>query len=464
MQINKRSRRSLKQQNIIFYLLLSFSFGLIAWLGEQHNTQLDISWNQNNTLTETSKILLSQITDTIEFDAYFTGETPEVKSNLERILSMYHTQNPNIKVNYVDISSNPGISREAGINSNGEVVIKLGDKFENIFPVNEQTVSKTLQKLFSSKSHQITFLGGHNERDLFKQENYQYSQLRSEFIKRGIQTQTLNIATEGEIPESTELLVIADPRATPIAGEVEKVLEYLDRGGNLLWLTEPNSENEFDILAEHLGLELLPGTIVDLNTQLLGINDPRFALIAEYPPHPITRDFNTLTIFPEARALEQLDSESWDAEPLLETLPRTWTETDLRPNEELSPDIGSDIQGPLVLSYTLTRSITPYTDTDEEDASEEGIDIDQRVVVIGDADFASNAYLGQAGNLDLALNIVNWLTREDQLIQIPARIAPDSNLQLSPEMQTFSLVFFIFCFPGLIAISGWIIWRKRKNA
>lgn len=461
MRIDRKVHHRILRQNLTFYILLTAVVSMLAWLSTQHRAQLDLSWNQNNTLTETSQTLLQQIDQPVKIDAYYTSETPDVRSNIDRVLAMYTAFSDQLDIQFIDISTNPARSRDARISNNGEVIITLNDKAEHVFPVDEQNISNALQKLLRNKNHQLTFLAGHDERDLHKHETFHYSQLRKALDERGIRTESLNIATAGEIPEQTEVLIIADPKTTAFSGEIEQILAYLDRGGNLLWLTEPGNENDFNLLAEHLGLELLPGTIVDLNTRLLGIDDPRFALIAEYPPHPITQNFNSLTIFPEARALEIFEGENWDADALLETLPRTWTETDLNPNEELTPDPGSDIQGPLTIGYALSRQISPEADPEEEPENDEDL-IEQRVIVVGDADFASNAYLGQAGNLELTLKLVNWLTREEQLLSIPARTAPDTELQLSATMQTVISVSFLILFPLLMSLSGWLIWRKRR--
>ena len=41
-----------------------------------------------------------------------------------------------------------------------------------------------------------------------------------------------------------------------------------------------------------------------------------------------------------------------------------------------------------------------------------------RVVVVGDSDFASNGVLGIQGNRDLFMNMVGWLSQQENLISI----------------------------------------------
>jgi hypothetical protein len=88
---------------------------------------------------------------------------------------------------------------------------------------------------------------------------------------------------------------------------------------------------------------------------------------------------------------------------------------------------------------------------------------DQRVAIIGDADFLSNRYLGNGSNLEIGVNLLNWLSHDDQLIAISPRPAPDTRLELSPQKQIAIATFFLVLMPlGLLA-SGLRIWLKRRR-
>lgn len=85
------------------------------------------------------------------------------------------------------------------------------------------------------------------------------------------------------------------------------------------------------------------------------------------------------------------------------------------------------------------------------------------MLVVGDGDFLSNAYLGNGANLDLGLNIVHWLTHDDELIAIRPRSAPDRTLELSKTAQLFIGFGFLFVIPGLLLTAGILIWLKRRK-
>jgi ABC-type uncharacterized transport system involved in gliding motility auxiliary subunit len=172
-----------------------------------------------------------------------------------------------------------------------------------------------------------------------------------------------------------------------------------------------------------------------------------------------------MTMFPSAAAMEQVEKSDFEKEPLLATLARSWTE--LGPIEgkiAFDADKG-ERQGPLDLGYAVTRPLHPESsdkDVDQE-KSAASTPSEQRIVVVGDGDFLSNTYLGNGGNLELGINMVQWLSRGDALINIPAKIAPDGKLQLSPFASGTIAVGFLFVLPLLlIGIGAWV-WFKRRS-
>lgn len=85
------------------------------------------------------------------------------------------------------------------------------------------------------------------------------------------------------------------------------------------------------------------------------------------------------------------------------------------------------------------------------------------MAVIGDGDFLSNTYLGNGGNLNLGINIINWLSRDDNLIAISATTAPDTQLNLSRNAALLIGFGFLFALPLALFAAGWMIWLKRRR-
>ena len=109
------------------------------------------------------------------------------------------------------------------------------------------------------------------------------------------------------------------------------------------------------------------------------------------------------TLFPEARKVDARESFEfgWKPTQLIDAAPNGWLETG-EIGAKVSFDEKSDIPGPINIAVALER---PY--------GKKG----QRVVVVGNANFLSNTFLANGGNLDLGINMVNWLAGDDSLIR-----------------------------------------------
>jgi hypothetical protein len=225
---------------------------------------------------------------------------------------------------------------------------------------------------------------------------------------------------------------------------------------------DPGPMHGLDPLAKRLGLKFETGVVLDPNISqvgllLFGTDDPRVVLVPSYPPNDITRGFDLNTLFPIAGALKLAETGDWHGADILKTLTNTWLATG-----ELSGSVkfreGKDLPGPLTLGVALSRD-RPGAPRDSSPAAVPS----QRVVVIADSDFLSSAFLGMGGNLQLGLNIVNWLSSDDRLIDVPARTAPDLSLQFSRFDMGIIGFGFVLGVPLLLLGSGLTIWFRRRR-
>jgi ABC-type uncharacterized transport system involved in gliding motility auxiliary subunit len=454
MQVTRTSRRQLQLQNLIFVVGLLVMVGLLAWLSTRYSIEADWTRGGRNTLSLDSRQLLDEMPDDIHITAFAT-ENNVVREHIRDLIARYQRYRPGVDLQFVNPDAEPERTRDLGITMDGELLIAYQGRSEKIQALSEQSLTNALLRIARQKQRKVVFLSGHGERDPGGQANHDFGQFGKMLEKKGIELSTLNLAETPEIPADTNLLVIADPRVSLLTGEVHLLNSYVKQGGNLLWLAEPGSSAELEPVAETLGIEFLPGVIVDATTQLFGIENPAFAIIPSYPMHPITREMSSLTLFPQAAALEVEAPEDWQAEPLLTTLDRSWTEIGPISGTIKFDEDSDERMGPLDIAYVFTRN-RKSASADEESG-------EQRVVVIGDSDFLSNAYLGNAGNVDLGLNLFNWLNHDDQFIAITARTAGDVNLELSKLAQTVIAFGFLFGLPLIMLGSGVGIWWRRRN-
>jgi ABC-type uncharacterized transport system involved in gliding motility auxiliary subunit len=471
MQVTRTSRIRIRLQNIVFVGLFLAVLGLLAWLSTRYVFQADWTAGGRNTLSEGSVKLLQRMEGPIRITA-FAREDEALRGHIKDVVERYQRAKADVMLSFVNPDAEPQRVRDLGITLDGELLVEYQGRQEKIQDLSEQSLSNALQRVALSGERWIVFLEGHGERAPKGQANHDLGEWVRELERSGLKTQRINLAKNPAIPDNTAVLVIAGPQVDLLPGEATLIQQYLDKGGNLFWLGEPGGLHGLETVAEMLGVSFLPGTVVDATTQLFGIQNPAFALVAEYPPHPILRDFAAVTLFPMASALELDDGGDWQSTPLLRTLPRSWSETGEIEGEIRFDEGTGERAGPLTIGVALTRTFDrPESEAGQnaeqtvEDTGpgEDSEGREQRVVVIGDGDFLSNAYLGNGANLDLGLNIIRWLTRDEQFIDIRVKPAPDLTLTLSNTASAVIGIGFLFVVPLALLAGGITIWYRRRR-
>ncbi len=438
-------------ESLLFHLLLIVAAGLIAWLSLRYDAQWDWSAGARNTLSTTSQQMLARLDSPLRVTS-FAPENPLLRQGIREIIQRYQRYKPDVELIFVNPERHPEQVRQLGITLSGELLLEYEGRSETLRQISEQALSNAIQRLVQQQVHWLVPIIGHGERSLAGAANFDLGDFGNELKRKGFQLQPLDIVTAAEIPGNTGLLIIASPRIAYLPSEIEQISDFVAQGGNLLWLTDPDAQHGLESLAKELGVQFLPGTIVDANARSLKIEDPAVAIVPKYPQHPVTQGFELLTIYPHAAAIRITHSQ-WQAMPLLTTLPRTWNETGPIKGEVSRDHSLGEEAGPLHIGVALTREIAGKNAMHQ-----------QRILVIGDGDFLSNAYLGNGGNLNLGLNLIRWLTREDRLLNIPAKTAPDLSLNLSHTATLIIGFGFLAVLPlGLMITGATIGWRRRRR-
>lgn len=457
MEINRKTRLQFRIQNLIFVMLFLAVIGLLAWLSHRYAYESDWTATGRHTLSDTSIAVLSRIEGPVQITA-FAGK--QLQAPIKDFVRRYQKHKSDIELAFVDPNLEPDITRSMGITVEGEMVISYQGRSEHVTNPKEETITNSLQRLLRSQEKKLVFLSGHGERRPDGQANHDYGAFTGYLASKGIKAISHNLNEQPAIPADTAVLVIAGPQIDYLSGEVELIRAYLAQGGNLLWLHDPGRLYNLDELAADLRLQFIKGVIVDPTTQLLGISDPSFALVTRYEQHPITRDFGFMTLFPRASGIKFNGDQTWTALSFLQTIDRSWAEIG-QMQGVVEFDAGQDTPGPLTIGISLTRPL-PSTDTTTAENTPT-TSAEQRVVVVGDGDFLSNAYLGNQGNQELGYNIINWLSHDDNFIAIPVRTAPDTELRMSETGWSILGLFFLIILPVVLLVSGVVIWLRRRK-
>lgn len=454
MRINRGTRTRLRLESALFVTLLLTAVGLLAWLSTRYGAEADWTAAGRNTLSAASRTLLATLDRPVQLTA-FARPDEVLRSRIRNLVERYQRAKPDLHLELVNPDTAPQRVRELNITADGTLLVSYAGRSEKVLDLDEEALTNALQRLARGGERWIVFLEGHGERSPRRDANHDLRLFARELERKGLQIQTLNLAGGTTIPANTSVLVIAGPQTELLPGEVAQVRDYVDRGGNLLWLLDPEPLHGLEPLAEALGLRPLPGLVVDATTRLFGIQQPDFALVPDYPDHELTRNLRSLTVFPQARALEMDAPEGWHPRAILQTAPSTWTETGPLSGEIRMDEGSAERAGPLNLGWALTRRLDAATSPDEGR--------EQRIAVVGDGDFLANTYLGNGGNLDLGLALVNWLNHDDRFIAIPAKTSPDRNLDLSRSASLLIGAGFLVVLPLLLIGGGVVVWLRRRR-
>lgn len=226
-----------------------------------------------------------------------------------------------------------------------------------------------------------------------------------------------------------------------------------------MWLLDDDNLHGLQEVADYLGIKVSPGIVVDRAAEQYGA-DPKMAFASLYGDHPITRNFMLRTVFPEAHQVDGQASDDlgWKVGRLIDVAPNGWLESDKIPagaqNLKVRFDQGKDKAGPINIGVALERTY-----------GKKG----QRVVVIGNANFLANTFITNGGNLDLGINIINWLAGDDRLITIQPMPLKDINVTIPATDQGRLVAWSVFhafqyFIPLGLFVAGLLLWWKRRKA
>lgn len=447
--INKKLRIRLLIQNGLFIVLLLLLVGFLGYLGKEINTQWDLSQNGRNTLSQASIEVLQKMDGPVTVTVYATAQDVrlgDIRKIIGDFLILHQLIKPDFTFTFIDPTEHPKITQKAGIKVNGEMIVAFNGRSEHLTIVNEQAFTNLLIRLVRTGEKLVMNLSGHGERKLDGHANHDLGEFGKQLVMKGFKIDTLNLAIAQDIPTNTSVLIIASPQVDLLKGEIDKVLAYIAVGGNLLWLIDQEPLHGLQPLAEKLGLILTSGVVIDPQAQQLKA-PITFALGANYGHHPITRNFNNITVFPFARQISLNENKEWSSVSLVEVAQNGWVETG-KLESNVTFDESYDVAGPISIAAALKRSLE---------------DREQHVVVIGSGHFIANNYLGNGSNIEFGINLINWLVSDENLITIQPRTTLDSNLIMSESALTVIASGFLIAFPLFFLLCGIIVWWRRRK-
>ncbi|MGB0034145.1 MAG: Gldg family protein [Candidatus Acidiferrales bacterium] len=425
--------------------------GIVNFAGFRHHKRFDLTSEKLFTLSDQT----NKIVGGLQKDVTIIRFAKSSPAPLDELMIEYRNLSPHLKYQVIDPQEKPEVAQQYGATRMGDVIVAAGARTEHLEGgmrgnFSEEDITSAILKVTQDTLKTVCFVTGHGEKSLTDDAENGYSLVDRGLQKEGYITKSINLVSENGVPSDCSALIIAGPAQSYFPQEAALVEKYLDGGGDALILVDPETDPKLDEIFQAWNISVGKNVAIDVSGvgRLIGAG-PAIPLVADYGASPITKNLKgAMTFFPLARTVSVADKAKAgsDAVDLLKTSANSFTVPNLKV-KEIKFDPKTDTPGPLSLGVAATRKISDKT---------------SRLVVIGDSDFASNSVNGMQRNGDLFYNTINWLAKEENLISIRPKPATNRRVTLTEAQATVFRWFDQFLLPGLVILSGVVIWWKRR--
>jgi ABC-type uncharacterized transport system involved in gliding motility auxiliary subunit len=442
---------------VVYSLIFLAVLVVVNYLAARHNHRFDLTKQNVFSLSTQSEGVLAKLDKPVEVHAFVEAGTDPIVDDL---LDSYKNASDKFSYHVVDPVKDRDLAERFKVTEIPFVHIQYGEQTATVTrDISEETITNGLLKATAGTKKVVCFLDGHGEADPDNREARGASSLQDALRNENYETRKVLLATEATVPPECSILVVAATERPLFDHEVTQLRDYLKTGRAALFMVPPQRGQQLGEVLQPWGVKLTDTVVVDQVVRLfqgpaLGLQ----ILASTYGTHPITQGFTERTVFPMARAVQAdaAGKTGLSAIEIVKSSPSAWGESDLEGvfKRGAAAQGDSDVKGPVSLAVAVTGKHK------EMGLDKEG---ETKLVVVGDADFASNQFFGQLFNRDLVLNMMSWLGGQDELISIRPRAIQASRAQLSPEESRRIFYLSVLVLPELLLFLGLTVWWRRST-
>jgi ABC-type uncharacterized transport system involved in gliding motility auxiliary subunit len=428
------------------------------FLANRYNKSYDSTANKRFSLSDQTEKVVKGLKQDVK--VYYFDRTSEF-GRARDLLDRYDNLSTKLQIEYVDPYKKPQLARAMGVRTEGTTYIEAGAKREEAKSLTEEEVTGALIRAMKTGERTACLVSGSGERSLDDTNRSGYSEMKGILEKNNYKTRTISLLEKPEVPQDCTVLIVAGPTKDYLPPQINAIRTYVEKGGRALFMLDPalkmgsqeTSDNpELVKLLSGWGVTLNRDLVLDTSGvgQLFGLG-PEVPLVSNYESQPIVRDMKgTATIFPLVRSMETKSADKTSVEKLFETSDNGFATSRLdSPAIELDPKKGK--KGP----FTLAAAATYNTGKENNQG---------RFVVVGSSSWAGNSFLParSVGNRDLFLNMMNWLSSDEDLIAIRPKEPQDRRLSLTRAQMSTVFYSSVIGLPMLVLLGGFGVWWKRR--
>lgn len=455
----------------VIFIAVIIVINLIAEELPSKYTQLDISEQKLYSIGEQTKSMLKDLDkDVTIYQIAQKGGEDETISNL---LQRYKDESKHIKVEQKDPVVNPKFVSEytsEDISSNSLIVvsgernkvINYNTLYESTMDYNtysyqttgfdgEGQITGAIAYVTSENLPILYTLEGHGEKELD-------STIKEDIEKGNIEIKSLNLLSEGSVPEDADCLMINSPASDISEDEKTAILEYLENGGKAMIFSDYTdvSMDHFDTILENYGVTRADGIVFEGDSQHYAMQMPYYLIptLNNTDASAKAASAGYYVLAPYAQGIQRTEEtrDTVTIESLLTTSDKAYSKTNM--NSSTIEKEESDIEGPFDLGVSITENLADDKQT--------------KIIYYS----TSNILDGQVnqmvsgGNEQLIMSSLNWMTETDEstLVSIPSKSLEISYLTMTDYDSSFWKICTIGLIPGVFLAAGFVIWFKRRKA
>src|SRR6266571_6849054 len=441
----------------IVYILVVVAIVVVAnVLADRYNKTYDGTANKRYSLSDQT----AKIAKGLKQDATITYFNQSTRFQQGKdLLDQYTNLSPKVHVKYVDPDKEPQIAREAGIKSYPTAIVQIGAKKEEAKSMTEEGITGAFIRGLKNRTRTVCFVGGSGEHQIDDSDRNGYSRFKELLGKDEYESKSINLLQKAEIPTDCTVIVVGGPTSDYQQPEVDAIKTSVESGGRALFMLDAplklgKSEiADNDVLAKQLenwGVTLTKDLILDLNPvgQLAGLG-PQVALVSTYESHPIVNEMKgNATGFPLSRSMESKNGDKTTVEKLFTSSDSSVATTNLS-SPQIDPNDPKNKKGPLTLAAAGSYN------TGKENSQ-------GRLVVVGSSSWAANSFINFNGNRDLVLNMMNWLSSDEDLISIRPKEQDDRRITMTQSQFSWVRLTSQFLLPLAVILFGISVWWRRR--
>jgi ABC-type uncharacterized transport system involved in gliding motility auxiliary subunit len=460
---------------VVYILVIIGVLGVTNWLfATQKIVSFDTTSNKRYSLSDQTLKVVSNLKQDVKIE-YFDQQ--KNFGTAKDLLDRYNNLSNKMHIEYIDPDKKPAIAKSMGVRNYGSTFILANGKTEEAKSVTEEEVTGALVRALKGGQRTVCFVSGSGEHSLENSDRSGFSNVKEALEKNNYKTRTISLLGAGapaaaapaaggaaapaagkgpEVPSDCTVLVVAGPKYEYQQPAIDAIKKYVEDGGHALFLVDPpvslgreeTSPNpQLAKLLESWGVTLDKDLVLDTSGigQIFGFNEV-VPLVTSYESHPIVRDMKEVaTAFPLSRSLDVKSADKSSVEKLFSSTDNSYATTNLA-SSEIRIDPKKDKKGPLVLGAAGTYSGKG------------------RFVVVGSSNWVANNFLRFNGNRDLFLNMMNWLSADEDLISIRPKEPADQAVNVQKLGQSINRIFFasIVFLPLIVIASGVAVWWRRR--